>query len=81
MPMLLSAGEPVLPKDAPGLILPKGKLITVSGMTMKGGVPEKQKTSIACRWNDQGLTITFDCIDAAIAEHDLDALRKVGIPG
>lgn len=49
------------------LALPKGKPVTVSGMTMKGGTPEKQPTAVTVSWDDDGMTVVFDCTDSAIA--------------
>lgn len=64
------AAEPVwpaLPHDSLLLAAPKGKAVTVSGMTMNGGVAAVQGTDITVTWDDENLTVVFDCTDAGVA--------------
>lgn len=73
MPPALHAEAPpvsVLPREGTLLVLPKGKPVTVMGMTTAGGKPEKQPTSLTLEWNDNGLTAVFGCADSAIALGD-----------
>jgi hypothetical protein len=48
------------------LVLPKGKPVTVTGMTMKGGTPAPQPTAMTVSWDDDGMTVVFDCTDEAV---------------
>lgn len=57
---------PTLPKEGPILVLPKGKTATATGMTAKDGVPAKEPTVVTVTWDDEGLTVAFDCTDAGV---------------
>lgn len=60
------AAAPVLPQGSPILVLPKGKPVTVTGMTLKGGTPAPQLTTMTASWDDEGMTVVFDCADTAL---------------
>ncbi len=63
------ANEAMPPAAQPGspvLILPKGTPVTVTGMTGKGGTPATQPTTVTASWDDEGLTVVFDCTDTAL---------------
>lgn len=58
---------PALPEESRLLLAPKGKPITATGMTAKGGAPAKEPMTVTITWDDEGLTASFDCTDAGVA--------------
>lgn len=56
-----------LPQAGKTLVLPKGKPVSITGLTTKSGSPVKEDSVVTLRWDDRGLEITFDNTDSAIA--------------
>ncbi|MCX5660556.1 MAG: hypothetical protein NTW19_12655 [Planctomycetota bacterium] len=56
-----------LPQPGKTLVLPKGKPVTVTGMTLKGGGAVKEDSVVTLTWDDKGLDAVFDNTDSAIA--------------
>lgn len=44
------------------LVLPKGKRVSVSGLTAKGGAAAPA-TTVTSTWDDEGMTFVFECAD------------------
>ncbi len=63
----VEATFPALPQESKMLVLPQGKPVTVTGMTLKGNTPAKEATSVTASWDTDGMTVLFDCVDSAVA--------------